>query len=169
MRQVQHGLRDTLELRERQLVEQQRHQDGHRRADNEVQQVQDDCVLQRIDKVLIVECLDEPFPAAVFRPIQQPRRFQNVVLLERQQNIGHGNVAEDDEERQRYEQQQIQCAVSLQVRSPPHGGTSGQIPADSRLGRLQKDPFFPFGICTTTNIVHLVLLSPDYTFAANHF
>ena len=32
------------------------HQDGHRRADNEVKQVQDDGVLQRIDKVLIVEC-----------------------------------------------------------------------------------------------------------------
>ena len=107
MRQVQHGLCDALELRERQLVEQQRHQDGHRRADNEVKQVQDDGVLQGIDKVLIVECLDEPFPAAVFRPIQQPRRFQNVVLLERQQNVGHGNVAEDDKERQRHEQQQI--------------------------------------------------------------
>ena len=32
----------------------------------------------------------------------------------------------------------------------------------------KRIPSFPLN-CATTNIVHLALLSPDYTFDANHF
>ena len=108
MRQVKDGLGDLFEPGETQFIQHQGQDNGHRETDHQVQQIEDDGVFQRPEKVLVPENLGKGFHADPFAAVIALGGF---IVVKNHPQAGIGAVVEQDHQDDRYQQQQIKMPV----------------------------------------------------------
>ena len=126
MGQIDHGLKRSLDLSSGHFVEAQRQHDGHRKGQEDLQQIQDDGVLQNGREHEVSEQVPEVLQAHKGGTQNAPRRL---VILKRDHQEADGNVAENEEEHNSRQSHQIERIVAAEIRPP---------------GRLRDEP----ALCT---------------------
>ena len=117
MGQIQHGLRYLLETGETQLIEHQGQHDGHREADRQVQQVENDGVFQSPEEILVPENLGEDVHAD---PLAAGISLGGLIVIKNHPEARIGSVIEEDYQNDRNQQKQVQMPV------PPQGFVPGR-------------------------------------------
>ena len=112
VRQIQDGLGDLLVAVKAQLVEQQRQDDGHGEADDQVEKVEDQRVPQRGVEALILEDLLKRLKA---HPRAAVKALGRLVIHERDAHARIRRILEDDDKRDGNHQQRVELPVVFQI------------------------------------------------------
>jgi hypothetical protein len=105
--QVDHRLGEFFVHSKGQLVEQNGQDNGHGKTEKEVQQIQYQGVTQDYIKIPVGKSLDKPLENTDIpgirrglRPRRGPDSPEDVIILKGDDNIGHGDIAENKEKPQ---------------------------------------------------------------------
>ena len=144
VRQVADGLHHALEPGVAQLVEQQRQDDRHRKAEDDAVQRQQHGVANQLPGVGIGEELGK-VPQA--DPLGAPDAERHLVVLEGDDDAVDRQVVEDQEVQERQQEDQVEIAVLAQhprgalPRGVPGGG--GQVLGRGRRGQVRHQCAHP--------------------------
>ncbi|MNV44393.1 hypothetical protein D3C71_1361510 [compost metagenome] len=137
MRNVQNGLRQTLEPVDIQFIEHDGEDQRGRKGNQQIQKVQHQRIAQCFEELLIVKYFTESVQAD---PLAAGNALEEVEILECNLHAVHRAVFEDEEINQRKQQHGIQTPVSFVVNARSHGGRlllERSLRADCHIRRRQ--------------------------------
>ena len=115
MGHVSDGLNCLFKPGKRQLVEDQREDDGGREAHQQIQQIQLDGVSQSQAEVLAAESLDEILEAVVLGQGHFPDAHVQLILLESDLDVNHRGILKYQQVQQRKHQQRVQLPIPFDI------------------------------------------------------
>ena len=117
MRQVQHRLGQLLVPREAELIQQKGQDDRYREADQQVQEVEHQAVLQRPEEVPVLENLLKNLETDVFASLKALGRL---VVHEGYAQARVGSVFKQENENNRNQDHEIHLPVVLEIQAGSH-------------------------------------------------
>ena len=115
VRHIGNGLHHSLEFFETKLIQDQCKNNGRRKTDEQVQQVQRQCIPQRVSEIVVAKRLEKVLKAVLLRQRHLPYTLYDAVLLEGDLDIDHRSVLEHDQINDRKRKQRIQLPISFQI------------------------------------------------------